>query len=119
MSDYISKHTTAIEDCSIGEEEKLTVKLATERGWSGFRIFPNGNLWAVHPDCPDGGPVPDYAQTLRDAAPELLAACEMESGFREINFSNYDEDDVRRLQDWAFAFVDAARAAIAKAKTIN
>ena len=49
-------------------------------------------------------------------APDLLAVCEMESGFPEINFSNYDESDVRRLQDWAFAFVDAARAAIAKAK---
>ncbi len=108
MDEYIKKHTTAIEDCSIGEKEALTVKMATERGWSGFRIFPNGTLWAIKPSGTDSDYVPDYAQILQDAAPDLLAACEAAEKLLVKIGDPFDGDDWQAVQD--------IRAAIAKAK---
>lgn len=66
-------NTTPIERCVIGAHAELTVKLAKEKGWSNFSIFPNGSLWATSPEGIETV-VPNYAQTLKDAAPDLLAA---------------------------------------------
>ena len=69
-------NTTPIEKCSIGPDAELTVRLATEKGWSRFLIFPNGNLIGTSPDGIEDEPVPNFGRILKDAAPDLLAALE-------------------------------------------
>lgn len=53
------------------------------------------------------------------AAPELLAAAKLADDFPELNLSNYDHDDVEKLQAWAIMIVLELDAAVAKAETEN
>ena len=68
-------NTTPIEKCSIGTDAEYTVKIATERGWSDFSIYPNGNLEGKAPNG-ETDFVPNYARMAKDAAFDLLAALE-------------------------------------------
>lgn len=45
------------------------------------------------------------------ASPTLLEVCELAPEMPEINFNNYDESDVRNLQEWAFRVHDTMTAA--------
>ena len=106
-------NTTPIEQCSIGHDAEYTVKEATERGWSKFSMFPNGNLIGTSPEGTENEPVPNYAQTLKDAAPELLAALE----WQEMTDNELREHGANPV--WETLQKSAAqkrRAAIAKAK---
>lgn len=100
-------NTTPIEKCSLTPDAELTVKLATEKGWSHFSIFPNGNLIGTSPDGIEDERVPDFGRILKDAALELLTALE---AFAEPHFMG--DHYVR----FAPRLIQNARAAIAKAK---
>lgn len=69
-------NTTPIEQCAIGADAEYDVKIAREKGWHTFSIYPNGNLIGTSPEGIADEPVPQYARMLREAAPELLAALE-------------------------------------------
>ena len=62
-------NTTPIEKCSIGPDAELTVRLATEKGWSRFLIFPNGNLIGTSPDGIEDEPVPNFGRILAEFRP--------------------------------------------------
>jgi len=98
---------TPIAECSIGAGAQYTVDQATQRGWSSFAIYPNGMLEGVNPDGRREF-VPDYAQMAKDAALDLLKACEM---FIEDFEQPLTSVGLRVRVDT----VDAMRAAIAKA----
>lgn len=67
--------TTPIAECSIGRDAEYTVKVATQRGWSDFSIYPNGTLEGKAPNG-ETDFVADYARMAKDAAFDLLAALE-------------------------------------------
>jgi hypothetical protein len=45
------------------------------------------------------------------ASPTLLAVCEMDDAFPDLNIRNYDESDVEKLLAWSYEVIDAMRAA--------
>ena len=116
-------NTTPIEQCSLSADAEYTIKAATERGWSRFVIFPSGALLGTSPDGVEDEPVPNYAQMLKDAAPELLAA--LEAGYNDLRtrliqyaqsaFGASYEDAVK-YTDTGVPVLAQMRAAIAKAK---
>lgn len=104
-------NTTPIEQCSLSADAEYTVREATERGWSRFAIFPSGALLGTSPDGVEDEPVPNYAQTVKDAAPELLAVVEA-----YLQWHDGDESDETMKRWLDVEGIPAMRAAIAKAK---
>lgn len=79
-------NTTPIEKCSIGADAEYDVRIAKSKGWSEFEIYPNGNLIGTSPAGTKYEPVPQYAEMLKEAAPDLLAALKP--------FADYFEGDL-------------------------
>jgi hypothetical protein len=102
-------NTTPIEKCAIGLEAEYDVKVATERGWSKFEIFPNGNLIGTSPMGETEMPVPRYRRALNNAAPDLLAACEFALKYHRMKIEQGKDSFPAQL-------VTALKSAIASAK---
>ena len=105
-------NTTPIEQCSIGKDAQYDVQVATAKGWSNFAIFPNGRLVGTSPSGAENEIVPQYAEMLKECAPELLAVLEEARDWIEARLP----DSTPMMRGDGQQKLDKMRAAIAKAK---
>jgi len=105
-------NTTPIEKCYLSKDARYDVQVATAKGWTNFAVFPNGRLVGTSPSGVENEIVPQYAEMLKENAPELLAALEAARDWIEARLP----DSTPMMRGDGQQKLDKIRAAIAKAK---